>query len=75
MLNAWLPLSHLLNNLNRSLGLPDAYPFVLSAAAIKKLRFVHECIVKQTTSRRFSQALPSAGGEPVLVARSIDAAC
>jgi hypothetical protein len=74
MLNAWLPLSHLLNNLNRSLGLPDAYPFVLSVAAIKKLRFVHECIVKHTTGRRSSQALPSAGAEAALVARSIDAA-
>ena len=33
LLNAWLPLSYLLNNLNRSLGLPDAYPFVLPSAA------------------------------------------
>ena len=52
MLNAWLRLSYLLNNLNRSLGLPDAYPFVLSSAAIRKLRFVHECIVKHTAGRR-----------------------
>ena len=57
MLDAWLPLSSLLNNLNRSLGLPDAYPFVLSSAAIEKLKFVHECIVKQTTDRRFSRSL------------------
>jgi hypothetical protein len=37
----WLPLTYLLNNLNRGLGLPDAYPFILSAAATEKLRFVH----------------------------------
>ena len=29
---------------SRSLGQPDAYPFVLSAPAIEKLRFVHETI-------------------------------
>ena len=26
------------------MGLPDAYPFVLSAPAIEKLRFVHDVI-------------------------------
>ena len=44
MIDAWFPLTHALNNLNRGLGLPDAYPFVLSAPAIQKLRFVHETI-------------------------------
>jgi hypothetical protein len=33
-----------LDILNRGLGLPDAYPFVLSPMAIEKLRFVHETI-------------------------------
>jgi Putative zinc-binding metallo-peptidase len=28
-----------------TLGLPDAYPFVLSPAAVRKLRFVHDSIV------------------------------
>ena len=41
---SWLPLTYVLNNLNRGLGLPDAYPFVLSEPAIHKLRFVHETI-------------------------------
>ncbi|MFT4045529.1 MAG: putative zinc-binding peptidase [Solimonas sp.] len=40
----WLPLTFALNNLNRGLGQPDAYPFVLSQAAIDKLRFVHDSI-------------------------------
>ena len=40
----WIPLTHLLNNLNRGLGLVDAYPFVLSAPVISKLRFVHDTI-------------------------------
>ena len=40
----WVSLSYLLNNLNRGLGHADAYPFVLSAAVIDKLRFVHDTI-------------------------------
>jgi hypothetical protein len=45
LIGSWFPLTYILNNLNRSMGLPDGYPFVLSAAAIAKLRFVHDTIV------------------------------
>jgi hypothetical protein len=38
------PLTYVLNNLSRGLGLPDSYPFVLSPTVIAKLRFVHEAI-------------------------------
>jgi hypothetical protein len=41
----WFPLTYILNNLNRSMGLQDGYPFVLSTPAIAKLRFVHDTIV------------------------------
>ena len=40
----WFPLTYVVNNLNRGLGVPDGYPFVLSPAAIDKLRFVHDTI-------------------------------
>ena len=40
----WFPLTHALNSLDRGLGLPDLYPYVLSAKAIEKLRLVHEVI-------------------------------
>ena len=40
----WFPVTYVLNNLNRGMGLPDAYPFVLSAPAIEKLRFIHDVI-------------------------------
>src|SRR5262249_52547249 len=40
----WFPLTYLLNNLNRGLGLPDGYPFVLSTLATEKLKFVHETV-------------------------------
>jgi len=44
MIAAWFPLTHVLNNLNRGLGLSDGYPFVVSAPTIEKLRFIHETI-------------------------------
>lgn len=44
MVDDWRALTHMLNNLNRSLGLNDAYPFVLSPQAIEKMRFVHDLV-------------------------------
>ncbi len=41
MLDRWFPLTYVLNNLNRGLGLPDGYPFVLSDCVIQKLRFIN----------------------------------
>ena len=38
----WIDATLMLNALNRSMGLPDPYPFVLNDAVIEKLRFVHE---------------------------------
>ena len=37
IVDAWLPLSFALNNMNRSMGQPDLYPFMLSQPAIAKL--------------------------------------
>ena len=44
LITDWFALAYVLNNLNRSMGLPDAYPFVLSEPTINKLRFIHEII-------------------------------
>lgn len=44
MIADWLSLASVLNNLSRSLGLTDAYPFVLAPTVIEKLRFVHACM-------------------------------
>ena len=41
---AWLPLSYALNAVNRSMGTDDLYPFVLPAAVIAKLGFVHRAV-------------------------------
>jgi hypothetical protein len=44
LIDGWLPLTMALNSLNRSMGMKDYYPFVLSETAIDKLRFVHETV-------------------------------
>ena len=41
IINSWLPLTFAVNSINRSMGQPDLYPFVLSPAVISKLAFVH----------------------------------
>ncbi len=43
-LREWSRVSVALNALNRSMGLEDAYPFVLSSQTLTKLRFVHRLI-------------------------------
>lgn len=42
IINQWMYFSVVLNNLNRSMGLKDAYPFVIPPPVIEKLRFVHK---------------------------------
>ncbi|CAA9415014.1 MAG: FIG01198578: hypothetical protein [uncultured Ramlibacter sp.] len=44
LVEQWVPVTLLVNSLNRSLGQEDAYPFALTGAALEKLRFVHDVI-------------------------------
>ncbi|MGE0716024.1 MAG: putative zinc-binding metallopeptidase [Alphaproteobacteria bacterium] len=44
LVEAWLPLTYAMNSLNRSMGQPDLYPFVLSPTAIAKLGFVDRLV-------------------------------
>jgi hypothetical protein len=44
LISSWVPLTLAMNSLNRAMGMPDLYPFVLSEAARTKLRFVHDLI-------------------------------
>jgi hypothetical protein len=48
LIERWFPLTFVLNNLNRSMGLQDAYPFVLPTPTLDKLRFIHEVILSQS---------------------------
>lgn len=44
ILDTWVEFSIMLNSLNRSMGLPDAYPFVLTQAVRTKLAFIHHAV-------------------------------
>ena len=51
LIDSWFPVTYVLNNLNRGMGLADAYPFVWSPPAIEKLRFVHEIVSRRQPQR------------------------
>ena len=44
LLGSWMELAGVLNELSRSMGVPDFYPFVLSKTAVRKLHLVHRII-------------------------------
>jgi hypothetical protein len=44
MIDAWLRIAFAVNNVNRSMGLSDVYPFFLSEAVIAKLGFIHDLV-------------------------------
>lgn len=46
MIDRWLPLTYAVNSLNRSMGIPDLYPFVLAPTVIAKLGLIHDFIVE-----------------------------
>ena len=48
IIKMWLPLTFAVNSLNRSMGHQDFYPFIISAAVIEKLRFIHEQVKEFT---------------------------
>lgn len=51
LFNMWLPLTFAVNNLNRSMGYADFYPFVISEKIVKKLSFIHDvCKVNRHVS-------------------------
>jgi hypothetical protein len=56
VLEHWLPLTCALNSLNRGMGLPDLYPFVLSGPAMEKLQFVHEVVQESRMKGRASES-------------------
>jgi hypothetical protein len=52
IIDAWLPLTYAMNSINRSMGLSDLYPFVLTTTVIFKLTFIHDRIHAQDWRRR-----------------------
>ena len=39
-----VPLSFAVNSMNRSMGIPDVYPFVITPVVIEKMSFIHELL-------------------------------
>ncbi len=44
ILDTWIDFAVILNSLNRSMGMNDAYPFVLTQPVRTKLSFIHHAI-------------------------------
>jgi hypothetical protein len=60
LVDTWIPLSNALNSLNRTMGQPDVYPFILSPAVIKKLGAIHDLIRGDGMARDPSRNVGSA---------------
>ena len=62
-INAWVPLTKVVNEVSRSMGQPDLYPFVLCSAAVTKLHFVH-CVIHAWRTV-FASPQPEPRGAPL----------
>jgi len=51
IVEAWLPVEFATNSLNRSMGLNDLYPFVLSEKVVEKLGFIHALMHQAQTTQ------------------------
>ena len=54
LVNSWIQLTTVINELARSMGQHDYYPFVMSRTVLRKMHFIH-MIVRETR-----------GGTPVI---------
>lgn len=62
----WFALTYALNNLNRSMGLHDPYPFVVPGQVLLKLRFVHEVVTHQGQRHEDEKVAASAASHKTL---------
>lgn len=46
--NSWILLTNAINELSRSMGQPDFYPFTMPPAVLRKLHFIHLVVTGQT---------------------------
>ncbi|SEJ90773.1 MULTISPECIES: putative zinc-binding metallopeptidase [unclassified Variovorax] len=71
-INGWVRLTNVLNELSRSMGQPDYYPFVLPRAAVGKLQFIHQVVTQQrpgdaptmVVASEVAAAVPEQAAEP-----------
>jgi hypothetical protein len=60
LVDAWLPIAFAVNSLNRSMGQPDLYPFVLAPRTIGKLAFIHALVHREAQTKPRAKKLASA---------------
>jgi hypothetical protein len=53
---AWLPLAQAVNGINRCMGQPDLYPFVLTEAVAEKMAFIHDLVHADQDRRHAPEA-------------------
>jgi len=62
IINGWIELTGALNEVTRSMGEPDFYPFVLSKPAVRKLHFVHMLVRSEAGGLARGGSPTGAGG-------------
>jgi hypothetical protein len=70
LIETWIPLSNALNGLNRTMGLPDLYPFILSPPVVKKLSVIHDLVhhnLKRSAARQETGAPGNEHSTPAMV--------
>jgi hypothetical protein len=56
IVGAWLPVALTVNSLNRCMGQPDLYPFILTPPVVAKLGFIHDLIRRRVPVQTMSAA-------------------
>lgn len=60
LISWWLPISFAANSLNRTMGQPDLYPFVISPPAIEKLGYIHSLVRRNASALQVKEQAPAA---------------
>ncbi|MEO8297561.1 MAG: putative zinc-binding metallopeptidase [Burkholderiales bacterium] len=64
LMQGWMELTGVLNELSRSMGLADFYPFVLARPAVRKLLFVHQVVSRAARMAPAKPPLPARATPP-----------
>jgi hypothetical protein len=67
-IDAWAPFVVAMNSVNRAIGRPDLYPFILAPAVVEKMRFIHDLVRTPMT-----ESPASARGERLIFGAVTDA--
>jgi hypothetical protein len=57
LLNVWVQLTQVMNELARSMGQSDGYPFILPYRAVGKLQFIHDTVCRNALKSRIGNPL------------------